>query len=151
MTQQLTIAGLTDDEANFVYNVEVLGLPARKAADLAGMPVGKITAAHIIQAREHTKRELRGALQITKEDISHGMRDAIDRARIYGEPMVEIVGWEKLAKLHGFDAPQRVDININASIEVLQQQIKSLPDAELVKRLGAGGIIDGDFYEISED
>jgi hypothetical protein len=141
-------AGLTDDEASFVYNVEVLELPARKAAELAGMPFSKANKPHIIQAREIAKRELRGNLQVTKEDVTFGIKDAIGRARLLAEPMTEIVGWEKLAKLHGLDAPQRVDININATIDVIQQQLKTLSDAELVKRMGAGDIIDGDFYDV---
>ena len=33
--------GLTSEEVNFVYNVEVLGLPARKAATMAGMPISR--------------------------------------------------------------------------------------------------------------
>ena len=35
---------LTPDEAEFVYNVEILGLPVRKAANLAGMSATKISA-----------------------------------------------------------------------------------------------------------
>ena len=37
-------SGMTTEEVNFVYNAEVLGLPARKAASMAGMPVGRIVA-----------------------------------------------------------------------------------------------------------
>jgi hypothetical protein len=139
---------LTDDEANFVYNVEALGLPAKKAAELAGMSLKKLNAPHIIQAREQTKRELRGATQITKEDVIWGMREAIDRARLLGEPMTEIIGWEKTAKLLGYDQPQRIDINITASVDALKSQVRRLSDAELVKLVGANGVIDADFYEV---
>ena len=46
---------LDEDEANFVYNVEVLALPARKAATLAGMKPTKVSAPHVAQAREALK------------------------------------------------------------------------------------------------
>ncbi len=144
-------SGLNNSEAEFVYSVEVLGLPVRKAASMAGLPISNACKPHVVQAREVLKRELRGAMQLTKEDISYGMQEAIKRAQLLGEPMTEIIGWEKLAKLHGFDAPQKVDINIQASVEVLQTNVRSMPDAELVKRLGAGSIIDGEFYEIDKD
>ena len=144
-------AGLTDEEANFVYNVEVLGLPVRKAASMAGMPIGNVTKPHIAQARETTKRNIRGNMQLTKEDISYGIQDAIGRAKILGDPMTEIIGWEKLAKLHGFDAPTKIDVNLTASVEVLQGHVRSMSDAELVKQLGAGSIIDGEFYEVPGD
>lgn len=144
-------AGLTNEEAEFVYSVEVLGMPVRKAASMAGLPLGNVTKPHVMQARELAKREIRGSMQLTKEDVSYGIQDAIGRAKILGDPMTEIIGWEKLAKLHGFDAPTKVDINVHASIEVLQGQVRQMTDAELVKALGAGSVIDGEFYEAGKD
>lgn len=139
--------GLTDDEANFVYNVEVLGLPPKKAAQLAGMVPTKMYAAHIAQAREIARNAVRGNCQVTKEDVTFGIKEAIDRARIMSEPMTEIIGWEKLAKLHGLDAPQKVDININESIKVVSEHVRSVPDRDLVKLLGAGDVVDVEFYD----
>jgi hypothetical protein len=147
----LVPAGLTNEESEFVYNVEVLGLPVRKAASMAGLPIGSSTKPHIAQAREVMRREIRGSLQVTKEDVTYGIQEAIGRAKILGEPMVEIVGWEKLAKLHGLDAPTKIDINLNASIEVLEGNIRSMSNADLVKALGADSVIDGEFYEIGKD
>lgn len=150
MSQLPTIATqLTSEEENFVYNVEVLGLPARKSADMAGMPVGSMNKPHIMQAREAVKRELRGSLQITKDDIVNGYRDAIGRAQILGEPAVEIMGWEKIAKILGFDAAQKVDVNITASLDVLKTHVRTMSDDQLSKMLGADGIIDGDFYVVA--
>jgi hypothetical protein len=147
---QLPISGLASEEANFVYNVEVLGLPVKKAASMAGMPLGRLNAPHIIQAREITKRELRGALAITKEDVVFGMTDAIGRARLLAEPLTEIVGWEKVAKILGLAEPQKIDINISASLEVQQKQVKGMTDQELVQMLGAEGIIDAEFYDVGK-
>ena len=144
------IANLTDAEANFVYNVVVLGLPAAKAAKLAGMPLRKQCNPNVMQAREQLRAHMRGNMNFTKEDIVFGMHDAIGRARILAEPMTEIVGWEKIAKLLGHDTPT-VDINVTHTIEVLQDRIKTIPTDELVKRLGAGNVIDADFYEISQN
>lgn len=138
--------GLASDEANFVYNTEVLNLPARTAARMAGMPVSKIAAPHIIQAREVAKKALQGHLAITKEDIVHGYKEAIDMAKILAEPMTMIVGWEKVAKILGHDQPQRVDINIHASVEVQKNVIRALSDDELVKQLGADNVVDAEFY-----
>ncbi len=138
--------GLTAEEANFVYNTEVLNLPARTAARMAGMAPSKIVAPHLIQAREQAKKALQGHLAITKEDIVHGYKEAVDMARILAEPLTMITGWEKIAKILGHDQPQRVDININASIEVQKNVIKALSDEELVRQLGADSVIDAEFY-----
>lgn len=141
---------LTQDEAQFVYGVEVLGLPVRKAAELAGMSLTKINDGHIMQAREAAKRELRGVTHITKDDVVFGVRDAIDRARLLAEPATEIKGWETISKLLGYDAPSKIDVNVRETVEVIQKQVRALPDAELVRMLGAGNVIDGQFYEVKE-
>lgn len=145
---KLMPVGLTEDEVNFVYNVEILGLPVRKAAAMAGMPLGKSVAPHIVQSREIAKRALRGALQITREDVVHGYMEAVEMAKLLADPLTMIVGWEKTAKLLGLEAPQRVDINLTASIEVAQSRIKTMSDSELAQSLGANNIIDADFYEV---
>lgn len=147
---KLMPVGLTEDEVNFVYNVEILGLPARKAASMAGMPPGKIAAPHIIQSRELAKRALRGVLQITREDVVHGYMEAVGMAKQLADPLTMIVGWEKTAKLLGLEAPQRVDINVTASVEVAQTRVKTMSDAELAQALGADRVIDAEFYEVQD-
>ncbi len=142
--------GLEQEEAEFVYNVEVLDLPVKKAAQLAGLAFSAAHKPHIAQARELVRREIRGNLQVTKEDATFGLKEAINRARLFADPMTEIAGWDRLIKLHGLDAPQKIDININASIEVAQRQVRGMTDAELVKSLGAGAVIDAEFYVVPD-
>lgn len=142
---------LTDDEANFVYNVEVLELPTKKAASLAGMDASKIYAGHIKQARDLVRAELNSRINLSKEDVIRGMHDAIGRARIMSEPMTEIVGWEKIAKLMGYEAPQKHEVNVTATIQALQSNLKSLPDSELSKLVDANGVIDAEFYMVGLD
>lgn len=142
---------LTQDEVEFVYNVEVLGLPAKKAATMAGMSPAKIMAPHVMQARDNVKREMRGRMKITKEDVVHGYLDAIDRAKVLGEPATEIMGWKHVEKILGYDAPQKIDINISASIDVMQRQVRGMDDATLAKMIGAENVIDADFYEVGRD
>ena len=143
-------AELTAEEAQFVYLSTVLQLPLRTAANMAGLPLSMISRPHLIQAREVLRREMRGGLP-TKDDIVFGMLDAVDRARIIAEPMTEIVGLEKVAKLLGFDAPQKIDVNIPASIDALKTHIVQFDDAQLAQLVGAKDIIDGDFYRVEQD
>lgn len=145
---ELLPPGLTDEEANFVYNAEVLMLPVRKAASMAGMPFSRAVKPHIVQARDLVKRELRGNMGFTREDIVAGYQEAIGTARLMADPVAMIAGWKETAKILGLDAPQRIDINLQASIEVQQAHIRTLPTAELMKRLGADEVIDGEFYEV---
>lgn len=137
---------LADDEANFVYNVEVLELPTKKAAELAGMEAHKIYAAHVKQAREIVRAELNSRVNITKEDVIRGMAEAVNRARLLGEPMTEIIGWEKIAKIMGYEQPQKHEVNLTASIGALQSTMRSLSDSELSKLVHADNVIDAEFY-----
>lgn len=144
----LPTGSLTDEEANFVYNVEVLDLPTKKAARLAGLPFSAVTKHHIVQARELVRDQIRGDLSVTKADATFGYKEAINRAKLLGEPMTEIAGWDRLVKLHGLDAPLRVDINLRASLDVVATQVRSMSDEELIRALGADKVIDADFREV---
>lgn len=148
----LAQAGLTCDEANFVYNLEVLDMPVRAAASQAGVSVGLALKPHIIQARENTRRALASNLQFTKEDVVRGIHEAVHDAKLLADPMAQIKGWVEIANLLGFNKEERgVQININASIEVVKRQIRNVSDSDLIKQLGADNIIDVDFYEHKRD
>jgi hypothetical protein len=142
---------LTQEEAQLIHNIEVIGLPLKKAAELAGVGVALALQPHIMQARELVRKQVRGNVAITKEDVVFGVRDAIDRAKIIAEPATEIRGWEVISKLLGYDAPQKIDINVRETISVVQQQMRSLPDDKLVELLGAGNVIDGDFFVLPKE
>jgi hypothetical protein len=138
---------LTQAESQYVYNVEVLGLPFKKAASMAGLTIGMTTKPHVMQARETVRRELRGQMAITKEDVLYGIKEAIDRAKIIAEPSTEIAGWKQISLMLGYDSPARLDINMRESIHVVQTHVRGMSDAALVDMLGAGNVIDGEFYE----
>lgn len=142
---------LTHEEAEFVHNVEVLGLPIIKAAKMAGLPYAQTRESHIAQAREAIRQEIAGRLRVTKEDSARGILDAIDRAKNLSEPMTEIAGWKEINQMYGHNEPQQVNINVKESITVVQQQLRQLPDAKLIELLGDGNVIDGEFYEHKAD
>lgn len=63
--------------------------------------------------------------------------------------MTELVGWEKIAKILGYDTPQKIDINISSTIEVVQSNLRSMSDQDLSKLVGANDVIDAEFYEVT--
>lgn len=144
----LTSEHLTPEESQFVYNLEVLGLPLARAARDAGVGINLAYQPHIIQARDLLKRTLRETTKITKDDVVFGMHDAIGRAKILGEPATEIRGWEAIAKILGYDAPQKIDINVRESINVIRDNLRELPDEELLRLADDKRVIDADFYVV---
>lgn len=142
--------GLTDDEANFVYNVEVLNMPARLAARQAGMPASKLLSDHIVQARSMVRNQLALRTGFTREEWVNRTYEAVERARLLADPMAEIAGMKEIGKALGLYEPQKIDINLKASMEALAQHAKTLPDDELLARLGASSVVDVDFYEVGD-
>lgn len=145
------MTGLTQEEAEFVHNVEVLGMPVVRAASLAGMPLNRQSSAHIAEARAIMRKQVRGDTRITKDDIIYGMMDAVGRAKLFAEPATEIIGLKEVARLMGFDQPQKIDVNIRTTIEVMRQQARGLSLEELLASVpGSGEVIDVEFYESKE-
>lgn len=143
-------AGLTPEEIDFIYNVEILDMPARAAAARAGVSKAKIVAPHIVQSRELVRRAFQQTLVITRADIVQGYQEAIHMAKIQGDALTTMIGWEKTAKILGLEQPTKIDVNLTASMDVLQKNVKGLTDAELMAQLGAGAIIDAEFYPVDE-
>ena len=141
--------GLTQEEADFVYNVEVLRMPARAAARMANAKPGIVCAPHIIQARQLVKDAMRGPMVVTRDDVTEGYREAIDMARVMAEPEVMLKGWQAMAKLHGLEEASKVDINLNASVEVASKLVRTMSTEDLVAQLGASDLIDAEFYPVA--
>lgn len=143
-------SSLTGPQANFVYNTEVLDMPVKAAAAEAGMPMTHVSNPSVMSARLALRKELQGRLDVTKEDIIYGIKEAIKDAKLLQDPIAQIKGFEVLNKMFGFDAPKEVKITVDGTIDIVKKNISKMPDADLIKLLGADGIIDGDFHEIGK-
>lgn len=150
----MTTKSLAAEEQKFLYNLEVLGMPPERAAVIAGITdtnYPNILARPDVQlAREKMRGQLRQSVQLTREDVINGYKEAIDMARIINEPMPMIAGWTAISKLLGFDKPQEVNITINGDVREVRRQIRAMPEVELLKLADENSIIDGDFYPVDD-
>lgn len=140
--------GLTQAEAEFVYNTEILGMPVKPAARIAGITLAKAMEAHITQARDIVKNQVRGAAAVTREDVLHGLLDARHRAQLLDRPEVEVMVWDRIIKMEGYDAPKKIDVQVNSTVQVVKASMKTMSDEELLQLAGAQDVIDVDFYEV---
>lgn len=147
------VPALTEQEQQLVYNIEVLGLTVKRAAEILGVPnvAAVMQRPEVQDAREKLRAEVRRHAEITKEDVIHGIKRAIDQATTLADPTAQIIGWREIAKMLGYDAPREVKITISHETATLRKQVSQLDDAELVELLGADNVIDGDFYEVHPD
>ncbi len=142
---------LTEQEHNLIHNIEVLGLPVNRAGELAGIssPHSVLTRPHVIAAREDMQKSIRARVNITKEDIIEGMREAIDVARTIGDPSAMIRGWTEVARLTGHDKPTQINVNVvGMTASQARKMLRAASDVELAKLAKQEDIIDADFYEV---
>lgn len=67
--------------------------------------------------------------EVTREELIHGMRDAIAIARQMSDPRTMIAGYRELGLMHGMYAPTKVQITDDANIV---RHLEGKSDAELV-------------------
>ena len=150
MAHAIAPRALTADEEKFLYNLEVLGMTQLRAAQLAGVasPQDVLRRADVVTARTKLREAVRARAAITKDDVVHGIKDAIDQAVLITDPMAQIAGWREIAKMLGYDAPREVRVTISHDLSMRRRQIAQLPDDALVEMLGADDVIDADFSEV---
>ena len=141
---------LTEEERQFLRNIEVMGLPVSRAAEIAGVASPQLTLQKpdAIDLRAKLRDATRQRVNITKDDCINGIREAIDHAKLTDEPMAQIAGWREISKMLGYDAPKQVNITISGNIRDLRKQVAALTDEDLVEALGADDVIDADFYPV---
>lgn len=152
MTFDLTTT-LSEQEQQFLYNLDVLGMTQQRAAEIAGIG----TAAYVLKkpevaaARETIRASLRARVDITKDDVLRGIQKAINQADLLADPMAQIAGWREISKMLGYDAPREIKITVSGDVKAVRKQIAQLDDTDLIQLLGADSVIDADFYPVEKD
>jgi hypothetical protein len=93
---------------------------------------------------EEARMNLQRASNIRKKDVILGVLDAIDRARMAGEPNTEINGWKEVSKLMGFYAPEVKRIDLNVTQGKLKSKFEQMSDQELLE-MASRTVIEGEY------
>lgn len=143
---------LTDAESMFVYQMEVIGLPANRAAEVAGVasPYALLKRPHIIAAREQARLAVRGRTNFTREDVVAGLKEAIDQAKVMADPMAQIAGWREMAKILGYDKTPNVHLHMSGTVDGMRRQISAMSTEDLMRQMEDPTILDGDFYKVDD-
>lgn len=130
--------------------IAVMGMTHAEAASYSGMTVNSVRTlmqkdevrsyiADIQQAQ--SKR-----LSVSREQVMQGMLDAISHAKMLGEPATELRGWEAVAKMQGYNAPERHIHELPKDTQRYLDAVKELRDEELYEITGKKSLI-----HLSED
>lgn len=129
--------GLSQMEAEFVHHFASVGLSGPKAAAAAGYEAKNASVTLLQNPKirtaiaEQYERNARTA-NFTREDVLHGMKEAIDLSRVTGDPATMVRGWSEIGKIIGaYEKHNQVTINIQAVKTV--DDLKTLSREELAE------------------
>ena len=134
-------------EAQEAYVEAILdGKSKPEAALAAGYSHGQSFAAaersQLVQnALAERREELSSATQITRVGVLNGILEAIEMARLQGEPMIMLTGFQDISKMMGYNAPEVKKLEVSTSQGRLHHKIQSLSDEDLM-RMAEGEDID---------
>lgn len=144
--------GLEEAEQQLLYNIEVLGLSVKRAGLMAGVdnPQGALQRTTVAAAREKLRSALRERVNITREDVVAGIKNAVDQAVILADPMAQIAGWREIAKILGYDKTPNVNVHIQGTLDQVQRQFRGMSVEDLMREAGQPGIVDAAFYRVEQ-
>jgi len=132
--------GMTHKEA-----AEHTGLSCSAIRSLMSQPKVKQYVAEIQE--EHAQK-----LNVSREQVIEGMLQAIQDARMLGEPASQIRGWEQIAKMQGYYAPERRVLELPDDAREFIDAMQSLDTAEVARIAGQNNLIeltDDDWQEVN--
>lgn len=148
---------LTEMQRMFVHHLVHDKLNQTAAARQAGFNQPG-TAAHalirnpkVIDAIAAERLEYAKASGMTKQKVIEGFSEAIDLARIKGEPLAMVAGWREIGKMCGFYEAQKTKIEVSVQGQVLINRLNTMSDAELLALAeGDPTVLEGSFNVVSE-
>lgn len=144
--------GLSQLEQDLVSHIETYGMTATRAGSILGIdnPQHVLAKPHVKAAREQMRRAVQQRSRITKEDVVNGIKEAIDQAKLLGDPTAQIRGWSEIGKLYDFYSPKRVSVQLTGAITEVRRELAALPDDQLMALFDDEDVIDADFYRVSD-
>jgi len=141
-----------------VEAITSMGMNIKEAAAYAGLsPVSVsniLKDERVVAYIEKVRKQHAERFEVKRENVIEGVLDAIERAKMLGEPATEIRGWESIAKLQGLNAPERVVHELPEDVRELTATIKSMNSADVMRLAGQKNIIElteDDFEEVDDE
>lgn len=146
---------LSEQQKKFIYFLDVVGASVARSAELSG--VSPYDAAKMLEdpdvahVRRVQKEQLRSKTGFTREDITEGIHEAVQQAKMLADPMAQIRGWSEIARINGLDAPKKIEIEHTVTdANAPAEQMRHLSTAALARLIDENKVIDGDFYEVTD-
>lgn len=150
------VSALTEKQKLFVDGI-LRGMPQTQAARAAGYENPNVEASRLLktpkinEAVQVLNRKYEKASQMTRKKVMDGMLEAIDMARLQGDPNVMVSGWREIGRMCGYYAAEKKIIDVNITAKRAVDKLEMLTDAELLEMIEQDSeAIEGEFTEIME-
>lgn len=129
---------LTPKQARFVdeYLVDLNGTAAAERAGY-GIPGARV-AAHRLLTNANVRAVLKARqaqdakrLGIEREGAIQGLLEAIEMAKVKGDPAGMISGWKAISQMLGFSVPQAVRQTVSVAGSDIAARLEAMTDSEL--------------------
>jgi phage terminase small subunit len=137
--QERAATTLNERQRLFVTNYVVRGMSQREAAKAAGYNGSRGSVQKLMQypkieqAIKTEQKAFEQALQITRQEVVEGLKEAIDMARVKADPLSMVAGWREVAKICGYYEPVKHKVEVSMNGQVLMHQITAMSDEDLLK------------------
>jgi hypothetical protein len=134
---------LTEKQSKFVHAIAE-GLPPAAAARAAGysdqsIGAGALSRSPIIQAGIMAARaRFEAAASMTRKKVIDGLTEAIQMAKVQGDPTAMIMGWRELGRMCGYYEAVKHQVAISVTGQVTHQAIRALSDEDLLRLADEG-------------
>lgn len=140
MTDVTDLATLEDARAKRLKAIEAVcvhGMNKREAAAFCGLKTRTLNRLledpRVKQYMQDMQQAHAKRLNVKREQVIQGYLDAIEHAKATNEPAVEIRGWEAIAKMQGYNAPDRVLHDLSDDAKRLVEEMKDMDDSQVAQ------------------
>ncbi len=138
--------------------IAAMGMTHAEAAAYAG--VKKSTVSQLLKDKRIQRyiQDLQEAqakrLNIRREQVIEGILESIEHAKMTNEPATQIRGWEAIAKMQGYNAPERHIHDMPDDTKKMLETMRGMGDDEIAKMAEMDNVVElqpgKDFREVDD-
>lgn len=108
---------------------------------------------YVREALAKVYEENRAKAQVTRDEVLTGFREAINDAKLAGEPATQIKGWTEIGKMCGFYAPEKKELRFTGNMTALEDRLAGMSTEELLELAGQDtlDVLEGECEHVSDD
>ena len=95
-----------------------------------------LTKANVQAAIRSQQAQIAKRLELSRERVIAELQEAVNLARLKGDPQAMVAAWREMAKICGFYAPEHKALSISAEGRESLRRLESMTDAELLALAG---------------